>query len=178
MYPLVLHSASTPCLLLLLCVCMCLLSSSKMWTWVRSSWVTLVWVATPDRPLSRNMPSLLSSQSETSWPAHKQVGYTKQSHIMENTILSRWKWWLCWIPQEINEVDFVAVGSGKTAAFLLPILSQIYCEGPGEALNAAKASGQVSRKSKHVITSAISSGCQQDYRQTTGLILFKFGGRA
>lgn len=68
--------------------------------------------------------------------------------------------------------DFVAVGSGKTAAFLLPILSQIYCEGPGEALNAAKASGQVSRKSKHVITSAISSGCQQDYRQTTGLILF------
>lgn len=38
---------------------------------------------------------------------------------------------------------FVSVGSGKTAAFLLPILSQIYTEGPGEALNAAKASGQV-----------------------------------
>ncbi|XP_010789030.1 ATP-dependent RNA helicase DDX3X-like [Notothenia coriiceps] len=33
-------------------------------------------------------------------------------------------------------------GSGKTAAFLLPILSQIFSEGPGEALNAAKASGQ------------------------------------
>uniref|UniRef100_A0A3B3IJB3 RNA helicase n=1 Tax=Oryzias latipes TaxID=8090 RepID=A0A3B3IJB3_ORYLA len=32
-------------------------------------------------------------------------------------------------------------GSGKTAAFLLPILSQIYTDGPGEALNAAKASG-------------------------------------
>ncbi|KAJ3582030.1 hypothetical protein NHX12_015969 [Muraenolepis orangiensis] len=32
--------------------------------------------------------------------------------------------------------------SGKTAAFLLPILSQIFVEGPGEALAAAKASGQ------------------------------------
>lgn len=37
----------------------------------------------------------------------------------------------------------VCAGSGKTAAFLLPILSQIYTEGPGEALSAAKASGQV-----------------------------------
>ncbi|XP_051937734.1 DEAD-box helicase 3 X-linked a isoform X3 [Hippocampus zosterae] len=33
-------------------------------------------------------------------------------------------------------------GSGKTAAFLLPVLSQIYTEGPGEALQAAKNSGQ------------------------------------
>ncbi len=49
---------------------------------------------------------------------------------------------------EMDEVDFVSVGSGKTAAFLLPILSQIYSEGPGEALNAAKASGQVRRKTK------------------------------
>lgn len=47
------------------------------------------------------------------------------------------------LQMEMNEVDFVFVGSGKTAAFLLPILSQIYTEGPGEALNAAKASGQV-----------------------------------
>lgn len=39
----------------------------------------------------------------------------------------------------------MSVGSGKTAAFLLPILSQIYTEGPGEALNAAKTSGQVRR---------------------------------
>uniref|UniRef100_A0A3Q3VY60 RNA helicase n=1 Tax=Mola mola TaxID=94237 RepID=A0A3Q3VY60_MOLML len=37
-------------------------------------------------------------------------------------------------------------GSGKTAAFLLPILSQLYTEGPGEALNAAKASGQENGK--------------------------------
>lgn len=29
-------------------------------------------------------------------------------------------------------------GSGKTAAFLLPILSQIYSDGPGEALRAMK----------------------------------------
>ncbi|CAI5670557.1 unnamed protein product [Oreochromis niloticus] len=33
-------------------------------------------------------------------------------------------------------------GSGKTAAFLLPVLSQIYTEGPGDALQAAKNSGQ------------------------------------
>ncbi|XP_064413373.1 DEAD-box helicase 3 X-linked a isoform X3 [Latimeria chalumnae] len=37
-------------------------------------------------------------------------------------------------------------GSGKTAAFLLPILSQIYTEGPGEALKAVKASSQESGK--------------------------------
>lgn len=34
-------------------------------------------------------------------------------------------------------------GSGKTAAFLLPVLSQIYSEGPGEALAASKNGGQV-----------------------------------
>ncbi|XP_016350926.1 DEAD-box helicase 3 X-linked a isoform X8 [Sinocyclocheilus anshuiensis] len=33
-------------------------------------------------------------------------------------------------------------GSGKTAAFLLPVLSQIYADGPGEALQATKASTQ------------------------------------
>uniref|UniRef100_A0A672IZZ8 RNA helicase n=1 Tax=Salarias fasciatus TaxID=181472 RepID=A0A672IZZ8_SALFA len=33
-------------------------------------------------------------------------------------------------------------GSGKTAAFLLPVLSQIYSDGPGAALQAAKNSGQ------------------------------------
>lgn len=43
----------------------------------------------------------------------------------------------------MGQADYVSLGSGKTAAFLLPILSQIYTEGPGEALNAAKASGQV-----------------------------------
>ncbi|XP_048834506.1 ATP-dependent RNA helicase DDX3X-like isoform X2 [Brienomyrus brachyistius] len=37
-------------------------------------------------------------------------------------------------------------GSGKTAAFLLPVLSQIYTEGPGEALRAMKASGQENGK--------------------------------
>lgn len=37
----------------------------------------------------------------------------------------------------------VCSGSGKTAAFLLPVLSQIYTDGPGEALQASKASGQV-----------------------------------
>ncbi|KAJ8350400.1 hypothetical protein SKAU_G00255300 [Synaphobranchus kaupii] len=37
-------------------------------------------------------------------------------------------------------------GSGKTAAFLLPVLSQIYTDGPGEALQAAKASSQENGK--------------------------------
>ncbi|KAG5833331.1 hypothetical protein ANANG_G00274800 [Anguilla anguilla] len=37
-------------------------------------------------------------------------------------------------------------GSGKTAAFLLPVLSQIYTDGPGEAMQAMKGSGQENGK--------------------------------
>ncbi|XP_053482779.1 DEAD-box helicase 3 X-linked a isoform X2 [Ictalurus furcatus] len=37
-------------------------------------------------------------------------------------------------------------GSGKTAAFLLPVLSQIFTDGPGEALQASKTSGQENGK--------------------------------
>ncbi|XP_028809815.1 putative ATP-dependent RNA helicase an3 isoform X2 [Denticeps clupeoides] len=37
-------------------------------------------------------------------------------------------------------------GSGKTAAFLLPVLSQIYTDGPGEALQAVKGGSQENGK--------------------------------
>ncbi|XP_033616469.1 ATP-dependent RNA helicase DDX3X isoform X2 [Fukomys damarensis] len=43
-------------------------------------------------------------------------------------------------------------GSGKTAAFLLPILSQIYTDGPGEALKAAKESGRYGRRKQYPIS--------------------------
>jgi len=55
----------------------------------------------------------------------------------------------------MDDVGFVSVGSGKTAAFLLPILSQIYNDGPLEVLNATKASGQVKKpqQTMHFISS-------------------------
>ncbi|KFV61946.1 ATP-dependent RNA helicase DDX3Y, partial [Dryobates pubescens] len=45
-------------------------------------------------------------------------------------------------------------GSGKTAAFLLPILSQIYADGPGDALRAMKASenGRYGRRKQYPIS--------------------------
>ncbi|XP_010828205.1 PREDICTED: ATP-dependent RNA helicase DDX3X-like [Bison bison bison] len=45
-----------------------------------------------------------------------------------------------------------AVRSGKTAAFLLPILSQIYTDGPGEALKAVKESGRYGRRKQYPIS--------------------------
>lgn len=47
--------------------------------------------------------------------------------------------------------NFLISGSGKTAAFLLPVLSQIYTDGPGDALQAARNSGQVLRTEKYQI---------------------------
>ncbi|XP_041493098.1 ATP-dependent RNA helicase DDX3Y isoform X3 [Microtus oregoni] len=43
-------------------------------------------------------------------------------------------------------------GSGKTAAFLLPILSQIYTDGPGEALKAMKENGRYGRRKQYPIS--------------------------
>ncbi|XP_035145830.3 ATP-dependent RNA helicase DDX3X isoform X1 [Callithrix jacchus] len=43
-------------------------------------------------------------------------------------------------------------GSGKTAAFLLPILSQIYTDGPGEALKAVKGNGRCGRRKQYPIS--------------------------
>lgn len=43
-------------------------------------------------------------------------------------------------------------GSGKTAAFLLPILSQIYTDGPGDALRAMKDNGRYGRRKQYPIS--------------------------
>ncbi|XP_060090128.1 ATP-dependent RNA helicase DDX3X isoform X6 [Heteronotia binoei] len=43
-------------------------------------------------------------------------------------------------------------GSGKTAAFLLPILSQIYTDGPGDALRAMKENGRFGRRKQYPIS--------------------------
>ncbi|KAM6151844.1 ATP-dependent RNA helicase DDX3X [Rhynchocyon petersi] len=43
-------------------------------------------------------------------------------------------------------------GSGKTAAFLLPILSQIYSDGPGDALRAMKENGRYGRRKQYPIS--------------------------
>ncbi|XP_026569450.1 ATP-dependent RNA helicase DDX3X isoform X2 [Pseudonaja textilis] len=43
-------------------------------------------------------------------------------------------------------------GSGKTAAFLLPILSQIYTDGPGDAFRAMKENGRYGRRKQYPIS--------------------------
>ncbi|XP_061917678.1 DEAD-box helicase 3 X-linked a isoform X2 [Entelurus aequoreus] len=69
--------------------------------------------------------------------------------VMGNILLSRYT---CPTPVQKHAIPIIKskrdlmacaqTGSGKTAAFLLPVLSQIYSDGPGDAMQAAKNNGQ------------------------------------
>ncbi|XP_028292515.1 putative ATP-dependent RNA helicase an3 isoform X3 [Gouania willdenowi] len=69
--------------------------------------------------------------------------------IMGNITLSRYtrptpvqKYAIPIIKSKRDLMACAQTGSGKTAAFLLPVLSQIYTDGPGAAMQAAKNGGQ------------------------------------
>ncbi|XP_026232828.1 DEAD-box helicase 3 X-linked a isoform X5 [Anabas testudineus] len=87
----------------------------------------------------------------TSCPKHIEIFHDVDMGeiIMGNITLSRYtrptpvqKHAIPIIKSKRDLMACAQTGSGKTAAFLLPVLSQIYTEGPGDALQAAKNSGQ------------------------------------
>ncbi|XP_067371444.1 DEAD-box helicase 3 X-linked a isoform X5 [Channa argus] len=87
----------------------------------------------------------------TSCPPHIEIFHDVDMGeiIMGNIALSRYdrptpvqKHAIPIIKSKRDLMACAQTGSGKTAAFLLPVLSQIFTDGPGDALQAAKNSGQ------------------------------------